>query len=191
MQWEKWKTFPKKKKQIPDRQSKDVRRANVLWPEGRCFGGRRLSLKIGDCLLFCYHRCPLYQNPEISRNLREIRCFLEKIIAKTEDRGIRRQAGRLKFSRYKQTQWPGFHFSPWTRVDDTSYKSVLMDFHIVCQRSNRRDVSNLMCIKTELVSMLPVLLLAEGGSVTWNVRLVWQKGYRRLCADLTNSPHNE
>lgn len=22
------------------------------------------------------------------------------------------------------------------------YKSVLMDFHIVCQRSNRRDVSN-------------------------------------------------
>ena len=33
----------------------------------------------------------------------------------------------------------------------------------MCQQSSRRDVSNLMCIKTELVSMLPVLLLAEGG----------------------------
>ena len=33
----------------------------------------------------------------------------------------------------------------------------------MCQRSSRIDVSNLMCIKTELVSMLPVLLLAEGG----------------------------
>jgi hypothetical protein len=35
--------------------------------------------------------------------------------------------------------------------------------------------------------MLPVLLLVEGWSVMWNVRLVWQKGCRRLCADLTKA----
>jgi hypothetical protein len=35
--------------------------------------------------------------------------------------------------------------------------------------------------------MLPVLLLAEGRGVMWNVRLVWQKGCRRLCANLTKA----
>jgi hypothetical protein len=44
-----------------------------------------------------------------------------------------------------------------------------------------------MCIKTELVSMLPVLLLAENGGVMWNVRLVRLKGCRRLRAHLTKA----
>ena len=62
-----------------------------------------------------------------------------------------------------------------------------MHFHIGCQPSSRTDVSNVKCIKTELVSGLTVLLLVKGRGrgVMWNVRLVWQKGCLRLCADLT------
>jgi hypothetical protein len=78
-------------------------------------------------------------------------------------------------------------------IDGNFNMSVLMDFHIVCQRSSRRDVSNLMCIKTELVSTLSVLLFVGGGGdechVECEARLA--EGVSAVVREPDESPYNE